>query len=99
VVTCKWIFDKGIDFTLINDAGHTSLHKAAWKGHEECLRWMIEDETGPKLAFQLHMRAADGRTAQEKARVNGHTATANWLLSLASKFPPPSLSPSLPGGE
>jgi hypothetical protein len=87
VVTCRWLYDKGIDFTIVNEAGHTSVHKAAWKGHEECLQWMIEDEMGPKLGFQLHMRAADGRTPEEKARVNGHTATANWLLALAAQFP------------
>jgi hypothetical protein len=29
------------------------VHKAAWKGHEEALAWMIEDEEGPKLAYQV----------------------------------------------
>ena len=99
VVTCQWLYDKGIDFTIVNEAGHTSVHKAAWKGHQECLRWMIENETGPQLGFQLHMRSADGRTPEEKARVNGHPAVANWLLALAAKFPEQPTPVAVPGAE
>ena len=49
----RWLLAKGIDFGLVNHAGHGAVHKAAWKGHEEALAWMIEDEEGPKLAYQV----------------------------------------------
>ena len=87
VATCTWLLSQGIDFSLINDAGHTAVHKAAWKGHKTCLTWMILSEDGPGLGYQLHMLAADGRTPEDKARVNGHTAVANWLQSLQARFP------------
>ena len=44
-------------------------------------------------------RAADGRTPEEKARVNGHTATANWLLALAAQFPAQPLPAAVTCGE
>ena len=53
VTTCQWLYELGIDFALVNDAGHTSVHKAAWKGHHECLKWMICDDKGPKLVLSL----------------------------------------------
>ena len=89
VETCQWLLDRGIDFSLVNQAGHTAVHKAAWKGHSKCLEWMILSQLGPGLGYQIHMHAADGRRPVDKARVNGHAAVALWLESLESRFPAP----------
>ena len=89
VETCQWLLDSGIDFTLVNQAGHTAVHKAAWKGHSECLEWMILADHGPRLGYQMHLRAADGRRPVDKARVNGHAAVALWLESLECHFHAP----------
>jgi hypothetical protein len=75
-----------VDFTLVNQAGHTAVHKAAWKGHSRCLEWMILDDNGPKLGYQMHMQSADGRRPVDKARVNGHGAVALWLEALQDRF-------------
>jgi ankyrin repeat protein len=99
VATCQWLYDLGIDFTLVNDAGHTAVHKAAWKGHEDCLKWMLLHDRGPSLGYQLHMLAADGRSPQDKARVNGHIAVANWLQTLEARFPVAVNRTPSPGGK
>ena len=88
VETCRWLLERGIDFTLVNQAGHTAVHKAAWKGHKACLEWMLVDAEGPHLAYQLRMLAADDRTPADKARVNGHAAVATWLLALETQLVP-----------
>ena len=88
VETCAYLYALGIDFELVNLAGHTAVHKAAWKGHGKCLEWMIEMSHGPHLGYQLHLAALDGRRACDKARVNGHALVAARLEVLESLFPP-----------
>jgi len=80
--TCRWLYARGIDFNLVNQAGHAAVHKAAWRGHRDALKWMLEDPQGPDLRYQLEMPAADGRMPEEKAMVNGFSAIATWLKNM-----------------
>ena len=82
VGTCKWLLAKGIDLSHVNTARHGAIVKAAWKGHDECLKWLLHDEAGPRLTWQLQMRDLDGRTVAELAAMNGQHRTAEWLQRL-----------------
>lgn len=46
---------------------------------------MIDDESGPHLAYQLVQPAADGRLPVDKAKVNGHAAVALWLEDASAR--------------
>lgn len=92
--TCEWLFAQGVSFHLVNQAGHTSVHKAAWKGHREALEWMLRTEAGPCLRYQLAMPAADGRLPVDKAAVNGHGAIAAWLKTLRAQTEAEAAQPS-----
>jgi hypothetical protein len=49
----RWLYEHGLDFTVINDAGHGCVQKAAWRGHEQALQWLMLEEDGPRLLWQL----------------------------------------------
>lgn len=83
VVTCQWLHSKGIDFTHVNQARHGAVNKAAWKGHNEALKWMLLDEAGPKLTEQLLLLDHEGLSVAQLARMGGHGEIADWLQSLA----------------
>lgn len=46
---------------IINDAHHGCVQKAAWRGHKAALEWLLLDEQGPRLLWQLQplLGAAD----------------------------------------
>jgi len=79
VGTCRWLYSKGIDFSHINHAGHGAVVKAAWKGHDDALRWLLIDPDGPTLTAQLHTSDLDCLSAAQLARNNGNESTADWL--------------------
>ena len=82
VATCRWLLSKGIDLGHVNTARHGAIVKAAWKGHKPCLEFLLHDEEGPKLTWQLAMRDLEGRTVAELVRLNGQEETAEWLEPL-----------------
>jgi hypothetical protein len=83
---CKWLLAHGVDFHLVNDAGNTVVSKAAWKGWQDLLVWCIEAPDGPRLAYQLRLRAADCRRPFEKAQLNMHTAVGIYLREADDRF-------------
>ena len=85
VNTCRWLYSKGIDFSHINHAGHGAVVKAAWKGHDDALRWLLIDPDGPTLTAQLHTSDLDFLSAAQLARNNGNESTADWLEVLMRK--------------
>lgn len=46
---CKWMYAKGFDFGVINNAGHGALNAAAWKGHRALCEWLILGVDGPQI--------------------------------------------------
>ena len=82
VSSCKWLYAKGVDFGHVNTANHGAIVKAAWKGHDACLRWLLFEPDGPRLTWQLTLRDHDGRTVAELARMNSKHETADWLQGL-----------------
>ena len=37
----KYLFDAGLDLWQANEQGHNALHKAAYGGHLELCRWLL----------------------------------------------------------
>ncbi|CAK0838293.1 unnamed protein product, partial [Prorocentrum cordatum] len=84
IETCRWLHSKGLDFAHLNQARHGAVNKAAWKGHQDLLHWLLVDPGGPLLIPQLLMPDLDGRSVAELARMGGHAQVANWLEELAA---------------
>ena len=58
---------------------HPKAVKAAWKGHDDALRWLLLDPDGPKLTAQLHIPDLEGLSVAQLARMGGNERTAVWL--------------------
>ena len=54
VLVLKWLYEKGLDFNVVNDAGYGAVSKAAYHRHKEALEWLLVDKNGPQLIWQLH---------------------------------------------
>jgi FkbH-like protein len=85
VDTCRWLMAQGLDLGHVNAARHGAVSKAAWKGHDEALRWLLFAPDGPKLTCQLAIRDPEGRSVAQLARINGQHATADWLQPLVER--------------
>ena len=77
---------RGITLHHVNKARHGAVQKAAWKGHDECLRWLLVAADGPRLTAQILLRDFDGRTVPDQIRDNGQHRTAAWLEELAERL-------------
>ena len=87
VDSCRWLQARGISLTHVNKSRHGAVQKAAWKGHDDCLRWLLLAADGPRLTQQILLRDLDGRTVPEQIRENGQERTAAWLEELAQRLP------------
>ncbi len=61
VAVLRWLYEHGLDFSVINDAGHGCVQKAAWRGHQEALQWLMLDQDGPRLLWQLQPLVGNDR--------------------------------------
>ena len=82
VSTLRWLQAKGLSLDHVNASCHGAVAKAAWKGHEEALRWLLLAPDGPRLTAQLWLRDADGRPVADFVREGGRHAIADWLQGL-----------------
>lgn len=75
----------GLDLGLLNNNGHSALHKAAVKGQAEACAWLLDEARGGLGA--AHLRAdGDGNTPAAMARMEGHEELAKMLeLALESR--------------
>eukprot|EP00755_Sulcionema_specki_P033336 Sspe_Gene.100521::Locus_75220_Transcript_1_1_Confidence_1.000_Length_841::g.100521::m.100521 len=77
---CEWLFERGVDFSVVNDAGHGVVHKAAWEGNTELCKWFL---TPPlSLTSQLTLTDCHGCTPADLAKANGHDSLATVLTSV-----------------
>ena len=85
VRTLAWLHARGLDLGHVNYARHGALVKAAWKGHDDALRWLLYADCGPQLTSQLALRDHEGRSVADLARLNGQHGTAAWLEKLVNE--------------
>ena len=76
---CRFLVHHGLDATLCNNNGHSSLHKAAVKGQRKVCTWLIK-EIG--LSHQHMLADQDGNPPSEMARLEGHVELAQWLKEI-----------------
>eukprot|EP01052_Picozoa_sp_SAG31_P020959 SAG31_NODE_1598_length_7798_cov_7.682167_5_plen_65_part_00 len=43
---CVFLKERGLDIGLLNNNGHSALHKAASKGHMPVCEWLLSAEGG-----------------------------------------------------
>ena len=85
VSVMRWLSERGLDFGVINDAGHGAVQKAAWAGHKAALQWLILDAEGPALAWQLRPvpQLKGGESIDELVRQSEHKDARTWLRAHA----------------
>ena len=73
------LYECGVDPMKRNNQGHSSIHKAAWRGAAEIARWLYEENSVPITAFaEPDVR---GYRPSDIARLAGHSELATWFLA------------------
>ena len=78
---CRWLAALGLDVSLINNNGHSALHKAANKGQACTCAWLINEEC---LGSQHMQPDQDGNTPALMARLDGFCGLADALDAAAA---------------
>lgn len=75
---CRWLHaDLRLDFGLINNNGHSALHKTALRGHALMTRWLVEEV---RLDARHVQPDNDGDVPSKVARMEGFHELADWLV-------------------
>ncbi|ETV89512.1 hypothetical protein H257_00765 [Aphanomyces astaci] len=85
----RFLVENGLDCTILNRNGHSALHKAAMKGHEDVCMWLLlaTSEGGGGLQ-RKHMQADDeGFTPMTFASANGHSRLGLRLQAAYDALP------------
>ena len=56
VDVCEYLRSLNVTFRLVNANGHSALHKAAQRGNERVVDWIIENSRRLGLSYSLHCR-------------------------------------------
>ena len=86
----SWLHSAGADFTLVNDNGHSALHKAAQRGNASTCKWLVDmylhkSESGVD-GFLLIGPDAEGACPSDLCGMNGHENLAKWLSKQECDF-------------
>jgi ankyrin repeat protein len=86
VECCEYLASLGVRFDLINANGHSTLHKAAQRGNQAVLSWLLDT---PHLAITArHARPdSEGYAPADLARVEGFRDVADWLATRQTTLP------------
>ncbi|KAL3788790.1 hypothetical protein HJC23_006243 [Cyclotella cryptica] len=76
-----WLFESNADFSLVNDNGHSALHKAAQRGNIPACKWLVD-----KFLLNHNFDGilfigpdAEGACPSDLSGMNGHESLAHWL--------------------
>ncbi|CAE8629330.1 unnamed protein product [Polarella glacialis] len=72
----RWLQKAGLDLHVLNNNGHSALHKAAVKGQGQVCEWLLEDAG---LGLPQMQPDSDGNTPAIMARCGGFEALARRL--------------------
>lgn len=79
----SWLHASGADFSLVNDNGHSALHKAAQRGNALACKWLVEkfliDTSKNFDGFLFIGPDAEGACPSDLCGMNGHEGLAEWL--------------------
>jgi hypothetical protein len=77
---CRWLSALGLDLTIVNNNGHSALHKAASKGQAYVCEWLLNEEC---LGLEALQPDSDGSTPGLMARLEGYSSLADALEAAA----------------
>jgi ankyrin repeat protein len=81
--TLSWLYASGADFRLVNDNGHSALHKAAQRGNTSACKWLVDmflhEEQEDFDGFLLIGPDAEGACPSDLCGMNGHEILAEWI--------------------
>ena len=96
----SWLHSTGADFTLVNDNGHSALHKAAQRGNASACKWLVDmylhkpesdvdGQRGNASACKWLLLIgpdAEGACPSDLCGMNGHENLAKWLSKQECDF-------------
>lgn len=83
---CRWLAALGLDVAVVNNNGHSAVHKAANKGQARVCEWLLNEESLGLVHLQPDQ---DGNTPAVMARLEGHGALADALDAAAATLRAP----------
>lgn len=79
----SWLYKSGADFCLVNDNGHSALHKAAQRGNAPACKWLVDmfmhSSSIDLDGFLLIGPDIEGACPSDLCGMNGHKSLASWL--------------------
>ena len=77
----SWLFEVGLDFTLINSNGHSALHKAAQRGSNEVVHWLVNTILCNKsrIAWDMIKPDTEGHCPSDLAQMEQHEQLAQEI--------------------
>jgi ankyrin repeat protein len=79
--TLQWLKTIGCSMSLVNSNGHGALHKAAQRGRDDIVGWLVE-ELGDSIDFEWIGPDSDGYCPSDLAGVGGHVELARQLATV-----------------
>lgn len=76
-----WLFEVGLDFSLINSNGHGALHKAAQRGSNEVVHWLVNTILCNKssIAWDMIKPDTEGHCPSDLAQMEQHEQLAQEI--------------------
>lgn len=79
----SWLLESGANFSLVNDNGHSALHKAAQRGNEPACKWLVDrfitDVKNELDGLPFIGPDTEGACPSDLCGMNGHESLSNWL--------------------
>jgi hypothetical protein len=77
----SWLFEVGLDFTLINSNGHGALHKAAQRGAKDIVLWLVNTILCNKssIAWDMIKPDTEGHCPSDLAQMEQHEQLAQEI--------------------
>ena len=79
--TLAWFSDIGLDMQIINSNGHGALHKAAQRGSENAVKWLVSNMLlhDENVAMVMLHPDNEGHMPSDLCGMEGHECLALWL--------------------
>lgn len=83
------MLDSGADFSLVNENGHSALHKAAQRGSTSGCKWLVDTfliKHNDVDGFAFIGPDAEGACPSDLCGMNGHDGLSQWISKQECEF-------------